>query len=59
MPAERALLAMRDIGFTVGEPLESLGEEPEPPPQREPDRGRLEGLLTPIVNPRSGGAGRS
>jgi glyoxalase family protein len=52
-------LATRDIGFTVDEPLESLGEELKLPPQHEADRARLEGLLTPIVNPRSEAVGRS
>jgi glyoxalase family protein len=52
-------LATRDIGFTIDEPLESLGDELKLPPQHEPDRARLEGLLTPIVNPRSEAAGRS
>jgi glyoxalase family protein len=46
-------LATRDIGFAVDEPPESLGEELKLPPQHEPDRTRLEALLTPIVNPRS------
>jgi glyoxalase family protein len=52
-------LATRDIGFTVDEPPESLGEELKLPPQHEPDRARLEALLTPIATPRSGAAGRS
>lgn len=52
-------LATRDIGFTVDEPLESLGEELKLPPQHEPARAELEALLTPIASPRSGAAGRS
>jgi hypothetical protein len=50
-------LATRGTGFTVDEPLKSLGEELKLPPQHEPDRARLEGLLTPLANPRSGTAG--
>jgi glyoxalase family protein len=52
-------LATRDIGFDVDEPLESLGAELKLPAQLEPDRARLERLLTPIANPRSGLAGPS
>jgi catechol 2,3-dioxygenase-like lactoylglutathione lyase family enzyme len=52
-------LATRDIGFTVDEPLESLGDELKLPPQHERDRARPERLPTPIVNPRSEPAGRS
>jgi glyoxalase family protein len=52
-------LATRDIGFTVDEPLETLGEELKLPPQHEPARAELEALLTPIASPRRGAAGRS
>jgi glyoxalase family protein len=52
-------LATRDVGFTVDEPPESLGEELKLPPQHEPDRARIEALLTPIANPRRGAARRS
>jgi glyoxalase family protein len=52
-------LATRDIGFDVDEPLESLGAELKLPAQLEPDRARLERLLTPIADPSSGPAGPS
>jgi glyoxalase family protein len=39
-------------GFTVDEPLESLGEKLSLPPFLEHMRDRVEPLLTPIVNPR-------
>jgi glyoxalase family protein len=45
-------LASRDIGFDVDEPLDSLGSALKLPPQYEQQRGQLEQLLTPIVNPR-------
>jgi glyoxalase family protein len=45
-------LATRDVGFTVDEPLESLGQALMLPPQHEPRRAVLERALTPISNPR-------
>jgi glyoxalase family protein len=45
-------LASRDIGFTLDEPLESLGEGLMLPPQHEPLRTALERRLTPLENPR-------
>ncbi|MDQ3676966.1 MAG: VOC family protein, partial [Actinomycetota bacterium] len=46
-------LASRDIGFTVDEPLQTLGEELKLPPQYEADREQLERRLTPVSNPRA------
>jgi glyoxalase family protein len=45
-------LATRDVGFTVDEPLESLGHGLMLPPRYESDRALLERRLTPITNPR-------
>jgi glyoxalase family protein len=42
-------LASRDIGFTVDEPLETLGEALMLPPQHEHLRAQLEQLLTPLT----------
>jgi glyoxalase family protein len=44
-------------GFTVDEPLESLGESLTLPERYESLRSRLEASLTPVTNPRTG-AGR-
>lgn len=49
-------LASRDVGFTVDEPLESLGEELKLPPQYEDRRAAIEQHLTPISNPRAASA---
>ena len=46
-------LATRDIGFTLDEPLETLGEALKLPPQHEQLRPQLERTLTPLVNPRA------
>ena len=46
-------LASRDIGFTIDEPVETLGEALELPPQHEHLRAQLERSLTPLVNPRA------
>ena len=40
-------------GFTTDEPLEHLGESLSLPPKFEPLRERLEGVLTPLPNPRA------
>jgi len=45
-------LASRDIGFDYDEPAESLGHDLKLPPQYESHRAQLEGLLTPLANPR-------
>jgi glyoxalase family protein len=45
-------LASRNVGFTVDEPLESLGHGLMLPPQFEPRREELERRRTPITNPR-------
>ena len=45
-------LASRDVGFTVDEPLDALGQALMLPPQHERRRAQLEATLTPIVNPR-------
>jgi glyoxalase family protein len=39
-------------GFTADEPLETLGEALSLPPDYEPLRERLEGVLTPLPDPR-------
>jgi glyoxalase family protein len=44
-------------GFTVDEPLESLGEKLSLPPDYEHLREKVEPSLRPIVNPRSAGKG--
>ncbi len=49
-------LASRDIGFTVDEPLESLGESLVLPPQHERLRARLQERLTPLPSPRASSA---
>ncbi|HET9214376.1 MAG TPA: VOC family protein [Gaiellaceae bacterium] len=41
-------------GFTADEPLETLGEALSLPPAYEPLRERLEGILTPLPDPRAG-----
>lgn len=46
-------LATRDIGFTVDEPRETLGQALKLPPQYESHREQLERSLTPLVNPRA------
>jgi glyoxalase family protein len=46
-------LATRDIGFTVDEPAQSLGEALKLPPQHEPLREQLERSLAPLRNPRA------
>jgi glyoxalase family protein len=46
-------LASRDIGFTVDEPLQTLGEALMLPPQFEADREALQRRLTPVTNPRT------
>ena len=40
-------------GFAVDEPLEQLGERLSLPPDYEPLRARLEGVLTPLPDPRA------
>jgi glyoxalase family protein len=45
-------LASRDIGFTIDEPVATLGEGLRLPPQHEHLRERLETLLTPLEHPR-------
>ena len=45
-------LATRDVGFTVDEPLESLGHGLMLAAQHESRRALLEQQLTPISNPR-------
>jgi glyoxalase family protein len=40
-------------GFAVDEPQDELGEHLSLPPDYEHLRGRLEGILTPLVNPRT------
>lgn len=40
-------------GFTTDEPLETLGEKLSLPPDYEPLRERLEGILTPLPDPRT------
>nr|MBA2579555.1 hypothetical protein [Thermoleophilaceae bacterium] len=40
-------------GFAVDEPLEQLGERLSLPPDYEPLRERLEGVLTPLPDPRA------
>ncbi|MDX6690761.1 MAG: glyoxalase family protein [Solirubrobacteraceae bacterium] len=49
-------LASRDVGFTVDEPLESLGEDLKLPPQYEGHREEIEQRLTPLANPRTASA---
>jgi len=49
-------LASRDIGFTIDEPLRSLGSELKLPPRHEAAREQLERRLTPIDNPRTASA---
>jgi len=44
-------------GFTVDEPLESLGEKLSLPPDYEHLRGEVEPQLRPVVNPRAGAGG--
>ena len=46
-------LATRDIGFTVDEPLETLGTALRLPPQHEHLRDDLEHRLTPLPDPRA------
>lgn len=45
-------LATRDIGFAVDEDARELGSHLKLPPQHEDRRAQLEGLLTPLPNPR-------
>jgi glyoxalase family protein len=45
-------LATMGPGFTADEPLETLGEELSLPPNYEPLRARLEGILTPLPDTR-------
>jgi glyoxalase family protein len=45
-------------GFDVDEPLETLGERLALPPNYEALRDRLEGVLTPLPDPRARAAGR-
>jgi glyoxalase family protein len=45
-------LATIGPGFTADEPLETLGEELSLPPNYEPLRERLEGILTPLPDTR-------
>jgi glyoxalase family protein len=45
-------------GFTSDEPLESLGQRLSLPPDFEPMRERLEGILTPLPDPRAEAAKR-
>jgi glyoxalase family protein len=40
-------------GFAVDEPQDELGEHLSLPPDYEHLRSRLEGILTPLVNPRT------
>jgi len=44
-------------GFTVDEPLESLGEKLSLPPDFEPLRDEVEAKLRPVVNPRTASPG--
>ncbi len=46
-------IATMGPGFTADEPLESLGQRLSLPPSYEPLRPRLEGVLTPLPNPRA------
>jgi glyoxalase family protein len=46
-------LATLGPGFTTDEPLETLGEALSLPPAYEPLRERLEGVLTPLPDPRA------
>jgi glyoxalase family protein len=46
-------LASGDVGFTIDEPLQSLGDGLMLPPQYESRREQLAARLTPITNPRS------
>jgi glyoxalase family protein len=45
-------LASRDVGFAVDEDAAELGRHLKLPPQYEDRRAQLEGLLTPLANPR-------
>ena len=45
-------LASSDIGFTLDEPAEALGQELRLPPQFEGQRAELERRLAPLPNPR-------
>lgn len=47
-------LATRGPGFTVDEPLETLGEGLALPPFLEPQRAQIEARLTPLPTPRGG-----
>jgi glyoxalase family protein len=51
-------LATRGPGFTVDEPLESLGESLTLPARYEPMREQLERTLTPLTNPRARASAR-
>lgn len=44
-------LATRSPGFTIDEPIESLGEQLRLPPQYEPRRAEIEAILPPIHLP--------
>ncbi|MDX6535103.1 MAG: glyoxalase family protein, partial [Gaiellales bacterium] len=46
-------IATMGPGFAVDEPQEELGERLSLPPDYEHLRSRLEGILTPLVNPRT------
>ena len=45
-------IATRGPGFTVDEPLESLGQRVAIPPKLEPLRAEIESRLTPLPDPR-------
>ncbi len=47
-------LATRGPGFTVDEPLETLGEGLALPPFLEPQRASIEARLAPLPTPRGG-----
>jgi glyoxalase family protein len=50
-------VATRGPGFTVDEPIETLGEKVAIPPKLEPLRAEIESRLTPLPNPRGARAG--
>ena len=49
-------LATLPPGFTVDEPVETLGEALKLPPQYESRRAQLQRVLTPLHNPRGSGS---
>jgi glyoxalase family protein len=46
-------LATPSPGFTIDEPLETLGEKLSIPPRLEPLRDQIEETVRPLENPRS------